>query len=116
MPIRKVKGCGRVGSRLHRLDEETLIAGECGNPLFNSLSSFPPSPPALMRRHPIAPFLKIEYFSVLRNSDPNSTFMSQQVQLKADIDRRLPDNCCDDSDRLRHPPRLPLGSRIVATL
>ena len=42
--------------------------------------------------------------------------MSQQVQLKADIGRKLPDTCCDDYDRLRHPARMPLGSRIVATL
>ena len=69
-----------------------------------------------MRRHSPAPFLKIENYSVLRNGDPNSTLMSQQAQLKAGIDHRLLDTCCDDSDRLRHPPRPPLGSRIVATL
>lgn len=69
-----------------------------------------------MRRHTLAPFLKIENYSVLRNGYPNSTFMSQQVQLKADIERRLSDNCCDNYDRLRHPLCIPLGSRIVATL
>lgn len=69
-----------------------------------------------MRRHTLALFLKFENISVLRNSYPNTTFMSQRVQLKAGIGRRLPDNCCDDYGRLRHPLRLPLGSRIVATL
>lgn len=52
-----------------------------------------------MRRHPLKLFLKIENYSVLRNGDPISPFMSQRVQLKADIDRRMPDNCCDDYDR-----------------
>lgn len=77
---------------------------------------YPYSPPVPVRRHSPALFLKIEIFSVLRNITPNSTFMSQQAQLKAGIDSRLPETHCDDCDRLRHPPRKPLGLRIVTTL